>query len=330
MNIQTKIKDNADRAKSCRHRISLISGSLNRRMTGLHVRKERNPMISDLLNKRKKTLSFEVFPPKKEDEFEAAFTIMDKLNALQPDFISVTYGAGGSRSMKTIEIADYIQNTLHTDALAHMTCVGATKASIDNVLQEMKHRGLSNVLALRGDRPQYMTDEQFNSREFEHASDLAHYLHTVHADAELTIAGACYAEKHYEAVDMATDIGYMKLKQEQGVSFFISQLFFDNEFFYRFSELARNSGITVPILPGIMPLTSANQINTSVTLSGSSIPKKLADLIANYGENPDDMRKAGIDYAIGQIRALKEHDADGIHIYTMNRPKMTSEIVSNI
>ena len=287
-------------------------------------------MISDLLNKTKKTLSFEVFPPKKEDEFEAAFSIMDKLSALKPDFISVTYGAGGSRSMKTIEIADYIKNSLHIDALAHITCVGATKASITDVVQEMNKRGLTNVLALRGDRPQYMSDEQFNSREFEHATDLALYLKTAHSDQKFTIAGACYPEKHFEAVHLSTDIDYMKLKEEQGVSFFISQLFFDNDLFYHFVELARKKGVTAPILPGIMPLTSAKQLNTTVTLSGSSIPKNLADLIATYGDNPDDMRKAGIEFAINQILDLKTHDADGIHLYTMNRPKMTAEIVTNI
>ena len=287
-------------------------------------------MITELLNKTKKTLSFEVFPPKKEDEFEAAFSIMEKLSALSPDFISVTYGAGGSRSMKTIEIADYIQNTLHTDALAHMTCVGATRASIDAVISEMRRHNLKNILALRGDRPQYMTDEQYNSREFEHATDLASYLHTAYGDMDLHIAGACYPEKHFEAPSMDSDLEHMKQKQDQDVSFFVTQLFFDNDSFYRFRELAAKKGITAPILPGIMPLTSSKQLNTTVTLSGSSIPKALADLIANYGENPEDMRKAGIDYAINQIRDLKEHDADGIHIYTMNRPKMTAEIVSNI
>lgn len=287
-------------------------------------------MITDLLKKEKQTLSFEVFPPKKEEEFDAAFSIMDKLSALSPDFISVTYGAGGSRSMKTIEITDYIQNTLHLDSLAHMTCVGATKNSIDGVVSEMHKRNLHNVLALRGDRPQYMTDEQYNSREFDHATDLANYLHTTHATERLIIAGACYPEKHYEAPSLASDITYMKQKEELGISFFISQLFFDNDLFYRFLEQTHKYGITAPILPGIMPLTSAKQLNTTVTLSGSSIPKVLSDLIATYGENPDDMRKAGIEYAINQIRDLKAHGVDGIHLYTMNRPKMTGEIVSNI
>lgn len=287
-------------------------------------------MITDLIKRTKQTLSFEVFPPKKEDEFDAAFSIMDKLSDLSPDFISVTYGAGGSRSMKTIEIAYYIQNTLKLDSLAHMTCVGATKASIDTVISEMRSRNLHNILALRGDRPQYMTDEQYNSREFEHATDLTGYLHSNYTDMNLCIAGACYPEKHYEAKSLTSDLTYMKKKEELGVSFFISQLFFDNDIFYRFLEQTRKSGITAPILPGIMPLTSAKQLNTTVTLSGSSIPKALSDLIATYGENPDDMRKAGIEYAINQIRDLKAHGVDGIHLYTMNRPKMTAEIVSGI
>ncbi len=287
-------------------------------------------MITDLIKRTKQTLSFEVFPPKKEDEFDAAFSIMDKLSVLSPDFISVTYGAGGSRSMKTIEIADYIQNTLKLDSLAHMTCVGATKASIDTVISEMRTRNLHHILALRGDRPQYMTDEQYNNREFEHATDLTGYLHSNYADMDLCIAGACYPEKHYEAKSLTSDIAYMKQKEELGVSFFISQLFFDNDIFYRFLEQTRKYGIIAPILPGIMPLTSAKQLNTTVTLSGSSIPKALSDLIATYGENPDDMRKAGIEYAINQIRDLKAHGVDGIHLYTMNRPKMTAEIVSGI
>ena len=284
-------------------------------------------MIEDLIKNKKKTLSFEVFPPKKDDEFDNAFEVMDKLSALHPDFISVTYGAGGSRSKKTLDIAGYIQNTLHTDALAHMTCVGSTIASIDENIREMKIRGVRNIMALRGDRPESMTDEQYNSREFEHATDLIKHLNQ---NLELTLAGACYAEKHFEAPDLATDLSYMKLKEEMGVRFFVSQLFYDNDCFYRFVEAARSAGITSPILPGIMPITSANQITKSVTLSGSSIPKALSDLIANYSDKPEDLRKAGIAFAVSQIRDLKAHDVDGIHLYTMNRPKTTKEIVDAI
>lgn len=284
-------------------------------------------MIRDLLEKRKRTISFEVFPPKKDDEFENAFPVMDALSALHPDFISVTYGAGGSRSKKTLDIAGYIQNTLHTDALAHMTCVGSTTRFIDENIREMKIRGVRNILALRGDRPQSMTDDEYNAREFEHAMDLMKHLSE---NADITLAGACYPEKHYEAPSFTNDLYFMRRKEQMGASFFISQLFFDNDCFYRFMYAVRDAGITVPVLPGIMPITSANQIGRSVMLSGSSVPKKLADILANYADKPDDLRKAGIEFAVNQIRALLDHDAEGIHIYTMNRTKTTKEIVEAI
>ncbi len=284
-------------------------------------------MIQDLLEKKKKTLSFEVFPPKKEEEFNDAFEVMDKLSALCPDFISVTYGAGGSRSKKTLDIAGYIQNTLHTDALAHMTCVGSTVSSIDENIREMKIRGIRNILALRGDRPQAMSDEQYRAREFEHATDLMRHLS---GSLSLTLAGACYPEKHYEAADFATDLSYLKRKEEAGARFFISQLFFDNDCFYRFVEAARRIGVSAPILPGVMPITSVKQITTSISLSGTSVPKTLSDMIANYGGKPDELRKAGIEFAVRQIRELTAHGADGIHIYTMNRPKTTKEIVEAV
>ncbi len=284
-------------------------------------------MIQNLLEKNKRTLSFEVFPPKKDEEFDDAFPVMDALSALNPDFISVTYGAGGSRSKKTLDIAGYIQNTLHTDALAHMTCVGSTIKSIDENIREMKIRGVRNILALRGDRPQTMTDEQYDAREFEHATDLMKYLGQ---NPGLILAGACYPEKHYEAADLAADLSYMKLKEAMGTRFFISQLFFDNDCFYRFLDEAHSIGVTSPILPGIMPITSASQIGRTVTLSGSSVPKALSDIIASYADKPDDLRKAGIEFAVRQIRDLNAHGADGIHIYTMNRPKTTKEIVEAI
>ena len=283
-------------------------------------------MIRDLL-KNKQTLSFEVFPPKKDGEFEAAFETLDKLGALQPDFISVTYGAGGSRSKKTVEIASYIQNTLHIDALANMTCVGCTREAILEVSEELRKANILNCLALRGDRPKDMTDEQFLSRDFAHASDMMEFLkrHT-----PLHMAGACYPEKHFEALSMETDLDALKKKQEAGAEFLITQLFFDNDSFYRFREECAKKGITIPICAGIMPITTAKQIGTTVSLSGSSVPKALSDIIAAYGEKPEDMRKAGIEYAINQIRDLQKNGADGIHIYTMNKPLMASEIVQAI
>lgn len=282
-------------------------------------------MIQTLKNEP--SLSFEVFPPKKEGEFEAAFTILDRLALLNPDFISVTYGAGGSNSKKTVEIASYIQNILKIPALAHLTCVGNTAADILKVVDELQKQHVDHILALRGDRPKLMTDEQYNSREFLYASDMIRYLKE---KTDLHIAGACYVEKHFEAFSMESDLKHLKKKQDAGAELLITQLFFDNDFFYSFVEKARKKGITAPIHAGIMPITSATQIGTSVSLSGSSVPKAMSDMIAKYADSPEDMRKAGIDYAIRQILDLKENNADGIHIYTMNKPKMATEIVSAI
>lgn len=283
-------------------------------------------MIQNLLEK-KKTLSFEVFPPKKDGEFEAAFEVLDALGKLSPDFISVTYGAGGSRSKKTVDIASYIQNTLKIDALAHMTCVGCKKEDLLQVIAELKAANVSHILALRGDRPKDMSDEQFASRDFAYASDMVKYLK---ASTNFTIAGACYPEKHYECFSMETDLTHLKEKQDAGAQFLITQLFFDNDSFYSFTEKARKKGITIPICAGIMPITSAKQLGTTISLSGSSVPKSLADIIATYGESPEDMRKAGIDFAIRQIKDLQENNVDGIHIYTMNKPKIAEEIVTAI
>lgn len=284
-------------------------------------------MIKDLLNKTKTSLSFEVFPPKTEDEFQGIYSKLDALAALQPDFISCTYGAGGSKSGKTFEIASYIQNTLHIDAIAHITCVGFQKSDLEKNWKMLEKEGICHVLALRGDRPKTMTDEQFQNREFFYATDMIRYLkeHT-----SLKLAGACYPEKHFEAESFDTDLKHLKEKVDAGAEFLISQLFFSNDVFYRFQERAADLGITVPICAGIMPITSTKQIGTSVSLSGSSVPKKLSDIIANYGEKPEEMKKAGIDYAVRQIRELKEHGVDGIHIYTMNRPKTVAEIIAKI
>ncbi|MBQ7840326.1 MAG: methylenetetrahydrofolate reductase [Lachnospiraceae bacterium] len=284
-------------------------------------------MIKELFQSGRPTLSFEVFPPKKDDEFENAYNVLNQLSELHPDFISVTYGAGGSKSKKTVEIASYIQNTLHIPAIAHMTCVGSKKEDIDLVTEDLKKANISHVLALRGDRPSWMDDAQFESRDFAHASDLTRYLKE---NTNLQIAGACYPEKHYEAVDMKTDIAHLKEKADAGASFLITQLFFENSFFYRFLEEKEKAGISLPVCAGIMPITTAKQLGTTVSLSGSSVPKELADIIATYGDNAEDMRKAGIDYAVRQILDLKAHGVDGIHIYSMNKPKTTREIVEAI
>ena len=275
----------------------------------------------------KKSISFEIFPPKKDGAFDTVFETLDALGKLKPDFISVTYGAGGSRSGETIQIASYIQNTLGIDAMAHVTCVGSRKEQLLKVCEALKENHIEHILALRGDRPRDMSDEQFLSRDFAHASDMMSFIreHT-----GLHMAGACYPEKHFEAFSMESDLNNLRRKQEAGAEFFISQLFFDNDFYYSFLEKAAKKGITVPICAGIMPITSAKQIGTTITLAGSSVPKALADIIATYGDNPEEMRKAGIDYAIRQIRDLQENGVGDIHIYTMNKPKMATEIMNAI
>lgn len=269
------------------------------------------------------SLSFEVFPPKKEEEFDNIFDFLREAAKLHPDFISCTYGAGGSRAGKTIEIASFIQKELGIDAIAHITCVGFTKADLEENCKALEAAGVNHVLALRGDRPQHMTDEQFNSREFFYATDLVRHLK---AHTSLQISGACYPEKHFESPSLEEDITHLREKVDAGVTSLVTQMFFDNACFYRFIELVRAKGITVPIHAGIMPITTAKQLGTTVSLSGSSVPKELADMIATYGENKEDMRKAGIDYAVRQIRDLKEHGVDGIHIYSMNKLKTTTEI----
>jgi methylenetetrahydrofolate reductase (NADPH) len=283
-------------------------------------------MFKDMFE-RDSSLSFEVFPPKKNDEFENCYKVLDSLANLNPDFISVTYGAGGSRSKKTVEIASYIQNQLKIDAMAHMTCVGSSEEDILAVTKDLSDVGVNHVLALRGDKPRDMSDEQFEKRVFPHATDLIQFLNK---NTSLDVSASCYPEKHPEAISMDSDIAFMKMKQDMGAKMFISQLFFDNADFYRFVERADKAGIIVPIVAGIMPITSAKQIGSTVTLAGSSVPKKLADICAKYGESPEEMRAAGIAYAIEQINDLHKCGMGHIHIYCMNKPKMTAEICDAI
>ncbi len=271
------------------------------------------------------TYSLEVFPPKKEGDFVKAHETLDALAKLEPDFISVTYGAGGSKSKKTVELASYIQNTCQIPAIAHFTCVGNTSDQVDEICEELKSHNITNILALRGDRPKDMSDETFYHRSFTYASELIQHLKKKN---DFSISAACYPEKHFESFSLQSDLIHLKEKQDVGADFFITQLFFDNDLFYHFQDKAISKGIQLPILTGIMPITSVNQLGTTVSLTGSSIPKSLADLIAKYGDSKEDMRKAGIDFAIRQIEDLKQNKVSGIHLYSMNKLATTTEIVS--
>lgn len=267
-------------------------------------------------------ISFEVFPPKKWEGFPNLYETLNALKELNPSFISCTYGAGGSNSKKTAEIVSYIQNKLGIEGIAHLTCAALTEDSFLSTIRTFQQMGIHNVLALRGDKPADMTEDSFRSRTYKHPSDLIPAL----KDAGFTVAAACYPEKHFEAATMEEDLHYLKYKVEQGADFLISQLFFDNDIFYRFLEMCRKMEIYVPVEAGIMPITSAKMIGTTINLSGASIPKAMADLLARFQDSPEDMRKAGIDYAVRQIQDLQAHGVDSVHIYTMNHADTARDI----
>ncbi|MBE5947030.1 MAG: methylenetetrahydrofolate reductase [NAD(P)H] [Lachnospiraceae bacterium] len=273
--------------------------------------------------KDKVIFSCEVFPPKRDDDIYEIFKTLDKIKTLKPDFISVTYGAGGSNSKKTATIAAYIQHICEVEALAHMTAVGMDDEKLHNILDELSSKQIHNILALRGDKPRDMSDEDFVNRKFKYASDL---IPEINKAGEFLIAGACYPEVHPESLNQEDDLKYLKHKVDMGMNCLITQMFFDNNVFYDFMDKAGKVGINVPVHAGIMPITAANQLGTSVKLSGSSVPQELSNLIAKYGDNPDDMKKAGIEYAVNQIKDLKNNGVAGIHLYTMNKADTTVAI----
>lgn len=268
--------------------------------------------ISEII-KSKRTLSFEVFPPKKDGEGKAKlFAAIDELKELNPDFISVTYGAGGSNSKSTAEIAKYIQNTARITALAHITGGPSTPSEIDAVAQSLKDGGIKNVLALRGDPP-IDCDREY-CRYFKHASDLASYLKPY----GFTLGAACYPEGHSECESLYQDLIHMKKKEECGATFFITQMFYDNSYYYRLVNEARRIGIVSPIIPAIMPLTNVKNIKRIQSMCGSTIPLELRNMIEIYAENPAVMEEIGINYAVYQTMDLVAKGAPGIHLYIMN------------
>ncbi len=284
--------------------------------------------IREKYDTKKTVFSCEVFPPKKDKPIEPTMEKLSAFRDIAPDFLSVTYGAGGSNAGNAVEIASFIRRDVGVDVLSHITSVGFSREKLDDGLQTFRENGIENVLALRGDRPKDMTDDEYNSRDFFHASDMAEYIQKNYPD--FTIAGACYPDKHFEASGYDEDIANLKKKVDSGCSFLISQLFFDNEKFYRMCDMMERLGITAPVSAGIMPITSARMLGTTVTLSGTSVPKSLSDTIAKYGENDEDMKKAGIEYAEDQVRDLLSHDVRGIHLYVMNKPEIAEMIFSEV
>ncbi len=283
--------------------------------------------ISELFKDGHTVFSFEIFPPKKNGSIDTVYKTLDELTDLHPDFISVTYGAGGTAAgCSTREIVSIIKEKYHTESIAHLTCVNSTKTDIDRVVEDFNTHGIENVLALRGDiNPDIPPKE-----DFKHASELITYMKE---RSDLSFSGACYPEGHPESSSLDEDIENLKRKVDAGATHLMSQLFFDNGSFYRFIEKARAAGITVPIEAGIMPCVNANSIKRMVGLCGASLPPKFTKIIARFGDDPEAMRDAGIAYANEQIVDLVSSGVDGIHLYTMNNPyvaRKISEAVSSI
>ena len=283
--------------------------------------------ISQILAK-KKTLSFEIFPPKREED---TFTLIDKtikkLASYEPDYMSVTYGALGNTLSNTAMIAKTIKDNTNAHPLAHLTCVASTRQKVDSVCDELQSYGVDNILTLRGDIPKDTDTPIFS--DFKHASDLAAYIKAKY-DGKFGMAGACYPEKHPEAENIATDIEFLKVKQDAGMEFFNTQLFFDNEVFYHFLLKARKAGVTVPIIPGIMPVTNYSQINRMIQMSGCKVPLKLLNQFDRYKDDKDAIEEIGLIFTSYQILDLMANDVDGIHIYSMNKSGFISKLMDNI
>lgn len=282
--------------------------------------------IADKFNQGKTVFSFEVFPPKKTSPFETIITALDQLKDLNPDYISVTYGAGGSNRDNTLEVASKIKNDYNIEALAHLTCINSKKSDVDSMLEDLKKANITNILALRGD---IMPDVE-PEKDFRYAMDLCKYIKEKDG---FNLAGACYPEVHIDAENQVEGIYYLKEKVNSGLDFLITQLFFDNDIFYRFYENTKIAGINIPIEAGIMPVTNKKQIERMVSMCGVSVPSKLSKIMQKYENNPEALRDAGIAYAIEQIVELISNDVDGIHLYTMNNPyvaKKIKEAVENL
>ncbi|WP_418463003.1 methylenetetrahydrofolate reductase [NAD(P)H] [Frisingicoccus sp.] len=281
--------------------------------------------IQRLFESKKVVYSLEVFPPKKTTSIDTIYNTLYGLRGLRPDFISVTYGAGGSEAQKnkTCEIASLIKSEYQIEPVSHLTCVGSTKQDIIEFLDRLKAEGVQNILALRGD----ITPDN-NVIDFEHASDLAAFIKSY--DDSFNISGACYPEGHCDAADIDADIENLKKKVDAGVTHLVSQLFFDNNHFYEFMDKVEKAGIRVPIEAGIMPVINKAQIERTVSMCGASFPVKFSKLLNKYAQDPVALKDAGIAFATEQIIDLINNDVRGIHLYTMNNVETATRITTSI
>ncbi len=284
--------------------------------------------ITDLLTGNKSLLSFEVFPPKTESCFESVKTATEEIAKLRPSFMSVTYGAGGGTSKYTLDIAKNIKALYGVPTLAHLTCVSSTRETVKQKISEIKLSGITNIMALRGDIPESLMDSDKSRWDYRHAIDLIYELKAVNSD--FCIGAACYPEIHPESENQKDDIIHLKEKVDAGCDFLTTQMFFDNNLLYNFLYKIREAGITVPVIPGIMPITNANQVERAVKLSGSFMPQRFKSLVDKFGSNPAAMKQAGIAYATDQIIDLYANGITNVHVYSMNKPDVAQKIQCNL
>ncbi len=284
--------------------------------------------LTELFNKNKLSLSFEVFPPKTDSAFDSVKHATEEIAKLHPAFMSVTYGAGGGTSKYTLEIAKNIKEQYSVPTLAHLTCVSSTRETVRERIADMKAAGIENVMALRGDLTPELEASDRSGWAYRHAIDLIHDIKE--SGADFCIGGACYPEIHPESANQAEDIKYLKEKVDAGCSFLTTQMFFDNNLLYNFLYKIREAGIVVPIIPGIMPITNANQVERAVKLSGSFMPQRFKSLVDKFGSSPDAMKQAGIAYATDQIIDLFANGISNVHVYSMNKPDVAQKILDNL
>ncbi len=284
--------------------------------------------LSELLKGERLSLSFEVFPPKTDTVFESVKTATEEIARLKPSFMSVTYGAGGGTSQYTLEIAKNIKENYGVPTLAHLTCVSSTRETVTEKIKQMKAMGIENIMALRGDLTPQLKESGLDCLHYKHAIDLIYDIKQISSD--FCIGGACYPEIHPESENQKDDIFYLKQKVDAGCDFLTTQMFFDNNLLYNFLYKIREAGITVPVIPGIMPITNANQIDRATKLSGSYMPQRFKSLVDKFGHSPKAMRQAGIAYATDQIIDLFANGITNVHVYSMNSPDVAQKIMSSL
>ncbi|MBM6829826.1 methylenetetrahydrofolate reductase [NAD(P)H] [Anaerotignum lactatifermentans] len=284
--------------------------------------------ISELLKNPALSISFEVFPPKNDTAFDNVKEATAKIAALHPSFVSVTYGAGGGTSKYTLDIAKSIEHLYGVPTLAHLTCVSSSKETVHARIEDLKEAGIENVMALRGDLTPELENADRSQWDYRYAIDLIRELKG--SGADFCIGGACYPEIHPESTDQREDILHLKEKVEAGCDFLTTQMFFDNNLLYNFLYKIREAGVTVPVVPGIMPITNAKQLENALKLSGSFVPQRFKSLVDKFGSNPAAMKQAGIAYATDQIIDLYANGIHHVHVYSMNKPEVAAKIMENL